>query len=85
MKVKRRISKHAIKRKNLPKFGKCVDVGAGPEKGITTRCPEHIPIEWEHEKEVEQEEDNPLHKIFNKSKAGAMLADIVINHNRNFF
>lgn len=85
MKVKRRISKHAKKRKHLPKFGKCVDVGPGPEKGITVRCPEHIPIEWAHEQEVEQEEDNPLHKIFNKSKAGAMLADIVINHNRNFF
>lgn len=80
MKVKRRISKHAKKRKNLPKFGKCADVGAGPEKGITTRCPEHIPVEWEQEKEAEQVEDDPLNKMFNsKTKAGAILVELAGN------
>lgn len=82
LQVSRRISKNAITRKSLNKFGACEGVGPGPEKGITTVCPDYIPLEWDHEKmgEEEEEDNAVLNKLLQKSAAHSLLEDIAPKH-----
>jgi len=82
LQVNRRISKNAITRKHLVKFGACEGVGPGMEKGITTGCPDYIPIEWEHEKvgEEEEEDNTVLNKLLQKSAAHSLLEEIAPKH-----
>jgi len=79
--VRKRISKNAILRRNLPKFGRCADVGPGPEKGITTPCPDFIPIEWVGDGEEDEEEnDNPMADLFKKSETQTLFESFLPKH-----
>jgi len=81
-KVRRRISKHAVQRRKLEKFGDCKMMKQGQcEKGITETCPDHVLFEWAHERKEEDEEENQvLKQLVKQNVTDALIKEIIPVH-----
>lgn len=77
--VRRRISKAALRRQGLEKFGECNGQKSGElERGITEQCREPVLFEWEHERqEDDEDEDNVFARIVNRSQQETLLSEII--------
>jgi len=80
-KVRRRISKKSLQRRNLPKFGQCNGVKHGDmEKGITLRQVDDIRVEWNCDKRDKDDDDpGPVFKGYEPDK---LLKEILSDSQR---
>lgn len=82
--VRRRISKLAKKRENVPKFGECFNQKVGEtERGITDVCPEPVLFEWEHEKvDDDDDEVDVFSQFIKRPQQEILLSEIIPVHLR---
>jgi len=77
--VRRRISKAAVRRQGIEKFGDCKGQKTGElERGISEQCREPVLFEWEHERQLDdEEEDNVFARIVNRSIQDELISQII--------